>query len=187
MKLVPIFDLKRSSTQQLFAVRYSPDGSEALMEFFENLNDAEWLRKFCLENKADVNRNFNGNIHDAMKQILREAYDLEEMLLSYENPFETDSNLGELFQPLHNHEAGLYTLQLSKASYKSGPNKHAKLRLYAIRINKNVFVITGGAIKLTQKMQDRSHTQIELDKLYKVKDWLKDNGISFPEDLNELL
>ena len=51
------------------------------------------------------------------------------------------------------------------------------LRVYAIRLEKNVFVITGGAIKLTRTMQERSHTQAELDKLNQCRQYLASNGV----------
>ena len=57
-------------------------------------------------------------------------------------------------------------------------NKHASwLRIYAIRLEPNVYVVTGGAIKLTQRMQDKEHTSLELEKLNKCKEFLKYNGV----------
>jgi hypothetical protein len=53
--------------------------------------------------------------------------------------------------------------------------------LYAIRIDENCFVISGGAIKLTHLMKVRPHTQRELDKLDAAKSYLQKQGI-FDED-----
>lgn len=50
------------------------------------------------------------------------------------------------------------------------------LRIYAIRIDTNTYVITGGGIKLTKTMNDREHLINELEKLTKVKEWLEENG-----------
>lgn len=61
-----------------------------------------------------------------------------------------------------------------------------KLRLYAVRIGENTFVVTGGAIKLTHRMEERPHTQRQLIRLTSVKDWLRNEGILFPEDLTNL-
>lgn len=49
--------------------------------------------------------------------------------------------------------------------------------MYALRVDKNVYIITGGAIKLTQKMQDREHTNIELDKIDRCRRFLIERGI----------
>ena len=45
----------------------------------------------------------------------------------------------------------------------------------------NVYIVTGGAIKLTATMQEREHTQKELDKLNACRDFLKANGV-FDQD-----
>ena len=68
--------------------------------------------------------------------------------------------------------------------------RHASwLRIYAIRREPNVYVVTGGAIKLSRTMQEREHTALELDKLNRCKAFLKANGVfdqdSFVELTNE--
>lgn len=70
-------------------------------------------------------------------------------------------------------------LELTREKARNWDRKrHASwLRIYAIRVEPNVYIITGGAIKLTAKMQDREHTQRELDKLNACRDFLRINGI----------
>ena len=68
--------------------------------------------------------------------------------------------------------------------------RHASwLRVYAIRLEPNVYIVTGGAIKLTRTMQERAHTIIELEKLNSCKEFLKANGVfdkdSFVEFTND--
>ena len=75
---------------------------------------------------------------------------------------------------------------ITKGLIKDKGRKSPKLRIYAVRIGENTYVVTGGAIKLTHKMKDRPHTQQQLERLIRVRDWLKDEGIYYPEDLNEL-
>ncbi|SEA00634.1 hypothetical protein SAMN05192529_1064 [Arachidicoccus rhizosphaerae] len=57
------------------------------------------------------------------------------------------------------------------------------LRTYAIRMGENMYLVTGGAIKLPLQhlMEHRFHTLKELERLGSVKDYLRDNGI-FDED-----
>ena len=50
------------------------------------------------------------------------------------------------------------------------------MRIYAIKLDKDVFVITGGAIKLTRTMQERAHTQRELERLERVRNFLLEEG-----------
>jgi len=53
------------------------------------------------------------------------------------------------------------------------------LRLYAIRIDANVFVISGGAIKLTPNMNERDHLLKELSKLEITKSFLKEMDLVY--------
>ena len=76
------------------------------------------------------------------------------------------------------------TLKFLERNLSSEPSKfaeEAKWRqdneVYAIRIEPNVYIVTGGAIKLTATMQDREHTQMELDKLNACRNYLQQNGI----------
>ena len=69
--------------------------------------------------------------------------------------------------------------------------RHASwLRIYAIKLEPGIYVITGGAIKLTRTMQEREHTLVELARMEKVRRFLLDNDIadkdSFVDYLNEL-
>jgi hypothetical protein len=68
-----------------------------------------------------------------------------------------------------------YELQMHKA--KGGEYK-SWLRIYAIKYG-DAFVITGGAIKLTNRMEDRPHTKHELYKLQLVKEYLNLGDVEF--------
>lgn len=58
--------------------------------------------------------------------------------------------------------------------------------MYAIRIAANCFVISGGAIKLTQQMAEREHTANELRKIERTKDYLIDEGLFDENDFDIL-
>jgi hypothetical protein len=57
------------------------------------------------------------------------------------------------------------------------------LRLYAIRLADGSFVVTGGSIKLTEKMNGRKHLEAELVKMEQVKRYLKEIDVLYFEDL----
>lgn len=59
------------------------------------------------------------------------------------------------------------------------------LRIYAIKIDQGAYLVTGGAIKLTATMAERSHTLSELAKLEKVRNYLMDNGVFDKDGLTE--
>ena len=61
------------------------------------------------------------------------------------------------------------------------------LRMYALKICDDMYLITGGAIKLTDRMDERAHTRIELNKLERCKDFLFEQRIIDDKGVVELL
>ena len=61
------------------------------------------------------------------------------------------------------------------------------LRLYAIKIETNVYLITGGGIKLADTIQNspglKDHVIQNIDL---VRNWLKEHGIEDKEDLTNI-
>jgi hypothetical protein len=49
--------------------------------------------------------------------------------------------------------------------------------MYAIKIDDDCFLVTGGAIKMSLYMKDHRDTKEELRKLEKAKAFLKDNAV----------
>ncbi len=58
-----------------------------------------------------------------------------------------------------------------------GLDTPSMLRLYAIKMENNAYVITGGGIKLTRKMNEDALLMQELRKMNHVERWLTKNGI----------
>ena len=73
-------------------------------------------------------------------------------------------------KPLNNVELNVRELQKSKTSKQW-------LRLYAIRISRQCYIITGSAIKLVKLMNEREHLKKELHKLERVKQYLIEIGL----------
>lgn len=116
-----------------------------------------------------------------------EAEDLEQELIDLADQAAPGAALQQLFRPLNNWETSLTQLQLSKASMSKKPYRNKpKLRIYAVRFGPHTYLVTGGAIKLTHWMEDRPHTNFQLQKLILVRDWLKKEGLIDPEDLTDL-
>ena len=79
-------------------------------------------------------------------------------------------------------ETNLYPLQKSKGKL----NYNSWLRLYAIRIDKHLYVISGGAIKLTKKMEQRDHTKAELDKMEEAIRFLRSKELINEDEFKRL-
>ena len=101
-----------------------------------------------------------------------------------------DADLDAIFRPLENSRIGDMTLGKEKARLRNRIRHASWLRIYAIKLASGVYIITGGAIKLTATMMEREHTKAELTKLEKVRQFLLNEGIidddGFIEYLNTL-
>jgi hypothetical protein len=167
MEIVCIFE------EQLYAFRYEGNEKDEFNRLMDLWTDVGYLYNFAKKNKVE-------NIPEFVQDRLKDAEHIQDFLdhLSIDSvPFEF------YFEPLKASEK-LKSLSLNKGKlYKNG------LRYYAIKIDKNCFVITGGAIKMSQTMQDHPDTSKELLKLEKGKSYLMKNGViddaSFYELLNE--
>lgn len=172
MKIVPIF------AENLFAIQYEGEEMNEYQRLMNLWRDMEYLHNFLTKNESDLPGNCT------KMQVANRIMD--DQLQMYKTIIEIlrggDRKLEEFFRPLHNNEyqAQILSLQKGRESY---------LRMYAIKVDNDTFVITGGAIKLTRTMQEREHTNDELLKLDKVKRYLDSNGVfdfdSFYEFYNE--
>lgn len=102
-----------------------------------------------------------------------------------------DANLDRIFRPLENSRTSEMLLGKEKARLRNTPQHASWLRIYAIKLEPGIYIITGGAIKLTRTMQEREHTLVELARMEKVRRFLLDNDIadkdSFMDFLNEII
>lgn len=140
-----------------------------------------WSNPLYLYNYFDKNESFlenrfwkNISIEDAAKITKQKALEFEELLT------ENNSAIESLFRPLDNR-------QLKFAELTKGKSKYDWLRLYAIKIDSNRFLITGGAIKLTNIMEDHESTRNELKKLEKTKNYLVAHGVIDGDSFDEIL
>lgn len=102
-------------------------------------------------------------------------------MISYENySYFNRVTVTDFFKPLDNHEYRISDHQRNKSRLYGG-----WLRIYAIKIAPACYIVTGGAFKLTRDMKP-PHLQQELRKLERVKDFLRDEGIIYSEDLKFL-
>jgi hypothetical protein len=159
---------------RLWSVRYDGETDNALYSTFSQWSDVEWLRTFFMENKKDLEAYFKvTDVNKAIYDTLEDNDRLQCLILD----LSPDANLEMLFKPLNNNQTAALTLDKEKARPDRSDGHASWLRLYAIRLEKGVFIITGGAIKLTYLMQDRAHTLQELVKMEQVRNFLLEEGI----------
>lgn len=177
MKIIDIF-----ATGNLFVVHYEGEPHNEYRRLMNCWEDTEALQQFLKDNICDIPP--HKTKFKILEEIIEESFEINDLLIDI---VETEPvNIDSLFAPLDNAEYREVLLSKRKGR---GSTKH--LRLYAIKIEKDTYLITGGAIKLPlhHLMEDREHTRIEKQKLENVRDYLKSNDIhdrdSFFEFLNE--
>ena len=160
----------------LYAFRYSGEEFDELERLFYEWNDIEILHDFFEENKNDL-RFFHVNMDEAIIETRKEVAGLRKKLMVLSSKVNTD--LDSIFVNLDDSELKIVELAKQKS-------KRRWLRLYAFLIDTNTYVITGGAIKLTHKMNERPHTNEELIKLDICRNYLKEQGVFDVDSFNEL-
>lgn len=110
-----------------------------------------------------------------------EAYELEHYIedLNWNTAHGQKPDFDSLFKPLD----GEYVYEWVHTPMKAyGPRKPSLLRLYAIKMGTNCYLITGGGIKIFRTMQESPELQQELIKIDKVRSFLREQGIENQED-----
>lgn len=172
---------------RLWAVRYDGADDNCLYSLFDQWNDVAWLRAFFKANSHDLEGFFKiTNINEAIRRTIEDSDRLEAIIMD----ISPEANLDLIFRPLSNSRIAECLLGKEKARLKDLVGRTSWLRIYAIKLTRGVYIVTGGAIKLTATMQEREHTSLELAKIEKVRNFLLDEKIvdddSFIEYISEL-
>ena len=159
---------------RLWAVRYDGEKDTALYTLFAQWNDVMWLRSFFKANWQDLTAYFKiTDVNQAIEDTIEDSDKLQGIIMD----ISPDANLDEIFHPLENFRTTEILLGKEKARLKRQERHSSWLRIYAIKLSEGVYVITGGTIKLTLKMEEREHTRQELVKLEKVRSFLLNENI----------
>lgn len=180
---------KITDNGNLWAVRYDNCLDNVLDTILDQWNDVAWLRKFFKQNIEDLASYFKiTDVNQAIYDTIEDSERLQCLIMD----ISPDANFDEIFRPLDNYRNSEMLLGKEKARlHNHSHSRHASwLRIYAIKLEPGIYVITGGAIKLTRTMQEREHTLVELARMEKVRRFLLDNDIidndSFSDYLHEL-
>lgn len=175
MKIVGIF------ADQLTSFHYDGEQLDEFTRLFRLWQDPLYLYNFFTENIDDLQDGFFGtlSITTAIRETRLEARRLEQLFMTQSAGA---NNLDSIFSPLTQNEP----LELTKSKAR-GDSPKSWLRIYAIKVDANAYIITGGVIKLTRSMQDRNHTAAELTKFKRCLDFLKEEGITDVDGVHELL
>lgn len=155
----------------VYAVRYPDEEDNVLDKLLDRWNDAFYLRQF-FRNKNKIKTYFEiDDVNIAVQDTIEDAAYLEDIILNGEQ-----DDLDDMFQPLSHEDSMLVSCSRRKARNWEREDHDSWLRIYAIKLDPGVYVITGGAIKLARKMQDAVATSSELQRLNDLKQYFVDNG-----------
>ncbi|MBD5265382.1 MAG: hypothetical protein HDS44_00245 [Bacteroides sp.] len=168
----------------LWAVRYNTCLDNVLDTILDQWNDVVWLRSFFKQNMNDLASYFKiTDVNQAIYDTIEDSDRLQCLILD----ISPDANLDEIFRPLDNGRISEMLLGKEKARLRNTPRHASWLRIYAIKLEPGIYIITGGAIKLTRTMQEREHTLVELARMEKVRNFLLDNDIVDLDSFNDYL
>lgn len=161
---------------KLAAFIYKQDnGIDILHKVLSEWQDVEYVFNFYEENQKTIEDGpitpYGYSFEDFSEEIMFDLEQLEDFIKSLKDD---DVELDNSFAPLSKDEEEIKVLPLRKRRCKW-------LRIYAIRVDENLYVITGGAIKITKTMQEHKDTKNELAQLNYSRDWLKYHGIETDE------
>ncbi len=177
-------------SENLWVVRYENEKDNELYRLFSQWNDVMYLDKFFRENYDDLKFFKVDSISDAISDTIEDSDILESVFLD----MKPEDDLKAVFNSLtHKNKESFFEKvkhKLGKVVYKRNAKHDSWLRIYALNLGEGVYMITGGAIKLTGTMGERKHTADELVKVENVRNFLISNGIvdrnGFQEYINEI-
>lgn len=165
MKIISIF------AERLFAFHYDNEVDNEYDRLMDLWTDVAFLKSFAKKNNI-------GDVAEFINDILQDAEQIQNFL---EDLNQNNEPYGFYFEPLQNSE------QNRQLALQKGKIKKNRLRYYAIKLDDNCFVITGGAIKMSQTMQGHPDTDNELTKLKAARGYLNNNGVFDEDSFYELL
>jgi len=185
MNIVSIFVKPATEKCHLWAAQYEQDVDskgrplDIFRKLFRLWTNTEYLLAFFKEHEQDLLTGYKGmSIDQAIETVEDEAYAFEAELKVMEK---NGDSFSDVFHQLHKNEFVLK--KENELLRKARPVGHnTMLRLYAVELEGGCYVISGGAIKLRDKM-DNTYLKGELSRVNMVRDYLEQQGIISVEGL----
>lgn len=190
MEIVTIFEHKLYS--------YKDENTDSAKVSYKSEWDkvaSKWENEQAIYNFFEKNKHFLSQPYfksfgitkeQAREQVMREALNIRQILKRACHTRKKGESLDSFFKPLDDNKTKLENVFQTKG--KSDLKiKHRLLRVYAIRIDENMYLLTGGAIKLVLEMKDQNETYTELGKLQRVRSFLKKENVIDKDGFYELI
>ncbi|NBT09149.1 MAG: hypothetical protein EBS98_10150 [Chitinophagia bacterium] len=183
MKFIPIFT--EPEYCDLWSTCYPEyEINEEIKDIYSMLMDDKWsddkyLLEFIKHNEECLNDNYWAGVDmfEIINNIKIEmaSFDEELYLADQNKQMNNSRSLDKIFLKLHQN---IYSLNTFNETYrKARPNlSRSIIRLYGIELSDKTIIITGGTLKLKQKMIGENF-DIELKNLKRVQTYLNKEGI----------
>jgi hypothetical protein len=169
MEIVTIFG------ESLYAVKYEGEAENEYDRLMDLWTDVSYLRQFAKDARGQDLESFIRytrlkDVKSFVDAVSEDAEDIQDFMYAVEGG---EDRLDDFFKNYQNNESGFRVLSLQKGK----PNKNSFLRLYALRIDAETYLITGGAIKIVATTQESEDLMDEESALGSVRAYLQDNGV----------
>ncbi len=187
MNYTPIFDQGiKEEDCLLWSIKYK---EHDLCEFFRLIkqwSNIEFLFEYFESHKELLNTDYwkrNGimSIEMAVKRVNAEIASFKKELIeaNRQGAINDEVTLNKIFLNLHGNVFYIGR-STKKEQVKAKPNFYAPLlRFYGLRLEKRQILITGGGIKLTEKIQQTPGLDKEIERTILIDNILKEDGILF--------
>lgn len=170
----------------IYSIKYDRWDENEFDRLFQLWNDVGTVAQFIRDNSHCLKSAFwrdNIEPEDATRQVLDEAESLETLF----DELNENTSTGQKpdFDSHFQYLEGKYKYVLEWQPMKSyGTSRPSLLRIYAIKMKPNTYLITGGGIKLADTIQNspdlKEHIIQDIDL---VRSYLKENGIMDSDDM----
>ena len=169
----------------IYSIKYEGQELSEFDRLFDAWNDITEVVEFMRTHQEYLNNPIWGERYtpeSAARKVRDEAIELEDL---FEDLYE-NTNHGETpdYDSHFKFLDGKYMVYEYIPMKSYGPGRPSFLRMYAIKLKNNLYVITGGGIKLADKIQNspdlKDHVIKNIDN---VRAWLKDSGIIDEQDI----
>jgi len=173
-------ELKTIVEGVLYAILWEGEMGNSLDQMAVSYTDVEFLNQYFHENaeKLTYYRNPSYTPQDAVIRTQREVVALIQELKDLASDSLEDSNsLDALFKQLHTVEGYSHPRYYTDVKAKGHPDEAPWLRVYAVKCDDNLYVITGFGLKLVQDMRDDPELINQLRKLETATQYLRSEGM----------
>ena len=172
----------------IFSIQYDDREENEFDRLFDLWNDVCFVTEFLEVNKEHLKSDIwqrTPEVEDAARQVLDEAENLETLFKELND--NTSEGIKPDFDSHFLYLDGKYKYELKWPPMKSyGTIRPSLLRLYAIKMEENVYLITGGGIKLSDTIQNSPGLKdYVIQDIDRVRCFLKENGIMDSDDMEQ--